>query len=39
MEPEIFIMQAISISIISLIAMSYPTIKIMTLDVVNGLRS
>jgi len=39
MEPEIFIVQAISISIISLIAMSYPTIKIMTLDVVNGLRS
>ncbi len=39
MEPEIFIMQAISISIISLIAMSYPTIKIMTLDVVKGLRS
>jgi len=39
MEPEIFIMQAISISIISLIAMSYPAIKIMKLDVVNGLRS
>lgn len=39
MEPEIFIMQAISISIISLIAMSYPTIKILKLDVVNGLRS
>lgn len=39
MEPEIFMLQAISISLISLIAMSYPTIKIMTLDVVNGLRS
>ncbi len=39
MEPEIFIVQAISISIITLIAMSYPTMKIMKLDVVNGLRS
>jgi len=39
MESEIFIIQAISISIITLIAMSYPTIKIMKLDVVNGLKS
>ncbi len=39
MEPEIFIVQAISISIITGISMSYPTIKIMTLDIVNGLRS
>ena len=39
MEPEIFMFQAISIAVISLIAMSYPTIKIMTLNVVNGLRS
>lgn len=39
MEPEIFIVQALSISVISLLAMLYPTIKIMTLDVVNGLRS
>ena len=39
MDPQIFLFQAISISIISLIAMSYPAIKIMKLDVVNGLRS
>ena len=39
MDPQIFVFQAISISIISLIAMSYPAIKIMKLDVVNGLRS
>lgn len=39
MEPEIFIVQAISISIITLISMTYPTIKIMKLDVVNGLKS
>jgi len=39
MDPQIFLFQAISISIISLIAMSYPVIKIMKLDVVNGLRS
>jgi len=39
MDPQIFLYQAISISIISLIAMSYPAIKIMKLDVVNGLRS
>jgi ABC-type lipoprotein release transport system permease subunit len=39
MEPEIFIFQAISISIITLIAMSYPTIKIMKLNVVEGLKS
>jgi ABC-type lipoprotein release transport system permease subunit len=36
---QIFITQALSIFIISIIAMSYPTIKIMTLNVVNGLRS
>jgi ABC-type lipoprotein release transport system permease subunit len=39
MDPQIFLFQGISISIISLIAMSYPAIKIMKLDVVNGLRS
>jgi ABC-type lipoprotein release transport system permease subunit len=39
MDPQIFLFQAISISIITLIAMSYPAIKIMKLDVVNGLRS
>ena len=39
MDPQIFLYQAISISIISLIAMTYPAIKIMKLDVVNGLRS
>jgi ABC-type lipoprotein release transport system permease subunit len=39
MDLDIFIMQAIAITILSLIAMSYPTIKIMKLDVVEGLRS
>ena len=39
MEPQLFLTQAIAISIISLIAMSYPTIKIMTMDVITGLRS
>ncbi|UCE93801.1 MAG: ABC transporter permease [Flavobacteriaceae bacterium] len=38
-EPNIFIFQGIAVSILSLIAMSYPTIKILKLDVVNGLRS
>jgi ABC-type lipoprotein release transport system permease subunit len=39
MEPQIFVIQVIAITILSMIAMSYPTIKIMTLNVVNGLRS
>lgn len=39
MEPQIFVFQGIAISILMLIAMSYPAIKIMTLDVVKGLRS
>ncbi len=39
MEFDIFVMQAIAITILSLIAMSYPTIKIMKLNVVEGLRS
>ncbi|MCK5782654.1 MAG: ABC transporter permease [Flavobacteriales bacterium] len=39
LDPQIFLTQAIAISIISLIAMSYPTIKIMTMNVINGLRS
>ncbi len=39
LEPQIFIIQAIAIALISMIAMSYPTIKIMTLNVVKGLRS
>jgi ABC-type lipoprotein release transport system permease subunit len=39
MEGNIFVFQGIAISILSLIAMSYPTIKILKLDVVNGLRS
>ena len=39
MDLDIFIMQAIAITILSVIAMSYPTIKIMKLDVVEGLRS
>jgi ABC-type lipoprotein release transport system permease subunit len=39
LEPQLFMTQAIAISIISLIAMSYPTIKIMRLNVINGLRS
>ena len=39
MDPDIFVMQAIAILILSLIAMSYPTIKILKLNVVEGLRS
>ena len=39
MEWSIFVFQGIAISILSLIAMSYPTIKILKLDVVKGLRS
>ncbi len=39
MDVDIFIMQAIAITILSLIAMSYPTIKIMKLNAVEGLRS
>ena len=39
MEFNIFIFQGIAISILSLIAMSYPTIKILKLNVVKGLRS
>lgn len=38
-ETNIFVFQGIAISILSLIAMSYPTIKILKLDVVKGLRS
>ena len=39
LEPQLFMTQAIAISLISIFAMSYPTIKILTLDVINGLRS
>ena len=39
MDPQLFIIQVIAIGLISLIAMSYPTIKIMTLNVVKGLRA
>lgn len=39
MDIQIFIFQGIAISILMLIAMSYPTIKIMTLQVAKGLRS
>ncbi len=39
MEWSIFVFQGIAISILSLVAMSYPTIKILKLDVVKGLRS
>ena len=39
LESGIFITQAVAISVISLIAMSYPTIKILRLNVINGLRS
>lgn len=38
MEGNIFVFQAIAISMISMIAMSYPTIKILKLNVVEGLR-
>jgi len=39
LEFNIFIFQGIAISILSLIAMSYPTIKILKLNVVKDLRS
>ena len=39
MEGNIFVFQGIAISILSLIAMSYPTIKILKLEVVKGLRT
>jgi len=39
LEGNIFVFQGIAISILSLIAMSYPTIKILNLKVVNGLRT
>jgi ABC-type lipoprotein release transport system permease subunit len=39
MDIQIFIFQAIAITILMIIAMSYPTIKIMNLNVVKGLRS
>jgi len=38
-EPQIFIYQGIAVAIISFLAMFYPIIKIMTLNVVKGLRS
>jgi ABC-type lipoprotein release transport system permease subunit len=39
MDIQIFVFQGIAISILMLIAMSYPTIKIMNLQVAKGLRS
>ena len=39
LEGSIFVFQGIAISILSLIAMSYPTIKILNLEVVKGLRT
>ncbi len=39
MDIQIFIFQGIAITILMIIAMSYPTIKIMTLNIVKGLRS
>lgn len=39
LDIQIFFFQGIAISILMLIAMSYPTIKIMTLKVAEGLRS
>lgn len=39
LDIQIFIFQGIAISILMLIAMSYPTIKIMSLNVSKGLRS
>ena len=39
LDGNIFIFQGIAISVLSTIAMSYPTIKILKLDVVKGLRS
>ena len=38
LDIQIFVFQGIAISILMLIAMSYPTIKIMTLKVADGLR-
>ena len=39
LDVQIFIFQGIAISILMIIAMSYPTIKILTLNIVKGLRS
>jgi len=39
MEGSIFVFQGIAISILSLVAMSYPTIKILKLKVIEGLRT
>jgi ABC-type antimicrobial peptide transport system permease subunit len=39
MDSSIFVIQGIAISVLSLIAMSYPTIKILKLKVAEGLRS
>jgi len=39
LDIQIFVFQGIAISILMLIAMSYPTIKIMNLEVAKGLRS
>jgi len=39
LDIQIFVFQGIAISILMLIAMSYPTIKIMSLNVAKGLRS
>lgn len=39
MDSSIFVIQGIAISVLSLIAMSYPTIKILKLKVADGLRS
>lgn len=39
LDIQIFIFQGIAISILMIIAMSYPTIKILTLNIVKGLRS
>lgn len=39
LDRNIFIFQGIAISVLSTIAMSYPTIKILKLDIVKGLRS
>lgn len=39
MDISIFVFQGIAIAILMIFAMSYPTVKIMTLNVVKGLRS
>jgi len=39
LEAQIFIFQGIAIASISFIAMIYPTLKITSLDIVNGLKS